>query len=98
MESSKKFPGRGMYGGKNGFLSGFSWTILVSYICKKYPTNNEVELVYYFIKTFAEWDWSIPIFITSSHDYKINKKVSSIYMNNIIYNIFYLFFIYIFIY
>ncbi len=52
---------RGIYSTKFGFLGGAAWTILVAYICQKFPFFSEENLILEFFKTFCRWDWSIPV-------------------------------------
>jgi len=65
---------RGVYSDKFGFLGGFSWAILASFVCKNFASLSIQQLVCKFFKTFSEWEWSQPIFITPSSNYQPNKK------------------------
>jgi len=57
-----------IYGQSWGFLGGYSWTILAAWACLRYsPTHPMAELtdlVSYFFKELATYDWSEPICIT----------------------------------
>lgn len=57
-----------IYGQSWGFLGGYSWTILAAWACLRYsPTHPKAELIdllSYFFKEFATYDWSEPISIT----------------------------------
>lgn len=48
----------GVYSNVLGFLGGISWTIMVAYICRKYPQCNEYQLLQHFFSTFSSWNWS----------------------------------------
>lgn len=52
---------RGIYSTKFGYLGGASWTILVAFICQRFPHLSEENLILEFFKTFSRWDWAVPV-------------------------------------
>jgi poly(A) polymerase Pap1 len=59
--------GRGIYSTKFGYLGGASWTILVAFICQRFPHLSEENLILEFFKTFSRWDWTVPVALEGAH-------------------------------
>ena len=52
----------GLYSNVLGYLGGVNWAILVAKICVMHPEDASVpELLHSFMKTYATYDWSMPI-------------------------------------
>jgi poly(A) polymerase len=74
-----------LYSNAAGFLGGFSWAVLVAYVCKHskaYATPSEAELSMEerlfaeFFEVFNHWDWQKPVAVTpGSARYKPGLKV-----------------------
>ncbi len=82
--------GRGLYSNAAGFLGGFSWSVLVAYVCKNsklYAKSGaaasgdgglsiEERLLAEFFEVYNHWDWQQPVAITpGSARYKPGHKV-----------------------
>lgn len=52
---------RGIYSSLVGFLGGSSWSVLVAKICQLYPDATPTALTALFFRTFAQWDWTVPV-------------------------------------
>lgn len=57
----------GIYSNVLGFLGGISWTIMVAYVCIKYPEYNEYQLFERFFYTFSTWNWSKSISLNENN-------------------------------
>ena len=52
----------GLYSNVLGYLGGVNWAILVAKICVMHPEDASVpDLLHYVMKTYATYDWSMPI-------------------------------------
>ena len=49
---------RGIYSNVHGYLGGFSWSILVAYVCRHKASPTAAETLVAFFRTFAFWNWA----------------------------------------
>ncbi|CAD5111542.1 unnamed protein product [Dimorphilus gyrociliatus] len=52
---------KGFYSRRLGIMGGTSWTILVVYICQRFPTASPSQLIYQFFNIYREWSWPKPV-------------------------------------
>lgn len=69
----------GVYSNVLGFLGGISWTIMVAFVCKKYPNCNEYQLFELFFNIFANWDWSESINLVEDNSINCVNSIISIF-------------------
>mmetsp|Transcript_17637 Transcript_17637/g.31895 ORF Transcript_17637/g.31895 Transcript_17637/m.31895 type:complete len:586 (-) Transcript_17637:431-2188(-) len=55
----------GLYSNVLGFLGGVNWAILVCWVCKRNPDASASKLLQLFFRTFANWKWPGPVFLSS---------------------------------
>ncbi len=79
--------GRNIYSNSFGFLGGFSWAVLVAWICKNSaiykqssPSSQyqwpEEQLLAEFFETYNTWEWNKPVALNSvSARFRINSQV-----------------------
>jgi poly(A) polymerase len=78
---------RGIYSNIHGYLGGFSWALLVSYVCRANVRCRFVpEMIVSFFRIFAFWNWTqIPVCLVppvSDHplqlpDWRLNRHPAS---------------------
>ncbi|CAD5111544.1 unnamed protein product [Dimorphilus gyrociliatus] len=52
---------KGFYSRRLGIMGGTSWTILVVYICQRFPRASPSQLIYQFFNIYREWSWPKPV-------------------------------------
>jgi len=63
-----------------GFLGGFSWCILVAYVCKDHSDISLAALLRDFFVTYSAWDWTKPVKLKPQvQSHTKNQGVSEIF-------------------
>lgn len=81
---------QGIYSNALGYLGGVSWTILVTFICIKFPGFHIFELLIKFFEIFSKWDWTKPVTLNDYYfgDTNVMSIITPVYPNqNAAYNV-----------